>query len=215
MPSAETVFSVIEKSGWDLPVVLKSANLGSSIGVYLIKEMSQVQPALDELSELSKMDEPNAFPILLEKYMVGREIECSILELPKNAQDQDNENRYQCSLPGEIISADEIYDYKNKYLNDSTDLIIPADLPKKLVTQFQDLSIKVAEVLNLDGLARVDFFLSSLEDSKKEKIFVNEVNTMPGFTDISMYPKLLKLENIEIEEIIDRLVDLALSKRHT
>lgn len=182
---------------WELPIIIKPASLGSSVGVHLIKRLEDLESIQKELLEL---DVEN---FIIEKYIRGQEIECSVLENPPGAKD-----RYFVSTPGEIVNHSGVYDYNEKYLDNSAKLIAPAEISDDLEIKFQELSIEVAQAVGIQGLARVDFLMSA----EPQKIFVNEINTMPGFTKISMYPRLLELENIGIEDLLERLVELALAR---
>jgi len=139
--------------------------------------------------------------ILVEKAMVAREIEVSVL----GNQDP------KASIPGEIVPHREFYDYTAKYLEDGTQLLIPAKLKSGQVKTIQSLAVAAFRALELSGMARVDFFL---EKRAAGKLFLNEVNTIPGFTSISMYPKLWEASGIPFRQLIDRLIALAL-EQHT
>ena len=131
--------------------------------------------------------------ILIEKYIKSRELECAILDGKKR----------KVSPIGEIKSSNIIYDYEAKYNKEST-LTIPANIPKNLSEQIQELSLKIFDILSLKDLARIDF----LYDYNHQKLYFNEVNTMPGFTSSSMYPKLLKELKIPLKELITKLIEL-------
>jgi D-alanine-D-alanine ligase len=113
------------------------------------------------------------------------------------------------SLPGEILPQREFYDYIAKYIEDTTRLDVPADLPKELIKQIQNISIKAAKTVGCYGMARVDCFLEN------NNIFVNEINTIPGFTSISMYPSLWKVSGIETSQLIDNLIQAALYRKES
>ena len=174
-----------------LPFFIKPANLGSSVGINKVKGKRGFQSALEEAFQYGNK-------ILVEEYVKGREIECSVLgnDVPI------------ASLPGEILPQDEFYSYEAKYIDEKGAILeIPAKLGENLTAEIQNLSIKVFKVLCCQGMARVDFFLK--ED---DKIVVNELNTIPGFTKISMYPKLWEVSGISYSELIDRLIQLALER---
>jgi len=133
--------------------------------------------------------------ILVEKAVSAREIEVSVL----------GNHDPRASVPGEIVPHREFYDYAAKYLEDGTKLLIPADLTPGQVQKIQSLAVAAFRVLELSGMARVDFFL----EKDGERIFLNEVNTIPGFTSISMYPKLWEASGIGFRELIDKLIQLA------
>lgn len=175
-----------------LPLFIKPANLGSSVGISKVKDEKDFKKAIKKAFSYD-------LKIILEKTIVGREIECSILG------DED----LLASVLGEITPNHEFYSYKAKYLDDKgADLIIPAKLNKKTENRVKDLAKKTFEVLGLSGMSRVDFFVTF-----KDEIYVNEVNTIPGFTQISMYPKLLEKSGINQKALVDKLITLAL-KRH-
>jgi len=179
------------KNKLGLPFFIKPANLGSSIGINKIKNEEQFNSAIKDAFLYDTK-------IMIEQYIEGRELECSVL----------GNNDPIASGVGEIIPKGEFYDYKAKYIDEEGALLkAPTDLPKEKEKQVQNLAIKTFKVLCLDGMARVDFFLS-----KNGKIFVNEVNTIPGFTNISMYPKLWEKSGISYAELVDRLIKLAIEK---
>jgi len=136
--------------------------------------------------------------IIIEEYIDARELEVSVLG---------NDDPI-ASLPGEIIPVKEFYDYEAKYLNGMTRLEIPANLPSDTVARVQKLAVKVFKVLDCAGLARVDFFMRKSDGG----ILVNEINTMPGFTQFSMFPKLWEATGISYQELLDRLIDLAIER---
>lgn len=180
---------VREKLG--LPLFVKPAYLGSSIGMSKVEKEEEFQPALEEAFQYDNK-------ILVEEYIEGREIECSVLG---------NHNPIT-SLPGEIIPQHDFYSYEAKYLDDKGAILeTPARLSQELIRKIQNLSIKVFKVACCSGMARVDFFLKH-----NKEIIVNELNTIPGFTRISMYPKLWEASGISYPELIDRLIELALER---
>lgn len=174
-----------------LPFFIKPANLGSSVGVNKVKNQKEFEKALDEASQYDNK-------ILVEEYIKGREIECSVLG---------NENPI-ASIPGEVIVNQEFYSYNAKYIDESGAVLeIPAKLPKDIIKKIQELAVKTFKTLCCEGMGRVDFFLT-----KDDKIFVNEINTIPGFTNISMYPKLWEASGIPYNKLIDKLIELALQR---
>jgi D-alanine-D-alanine ligase len=187
--AAPAFADVAEELG--LPVFVKPANMGSSVGVSKAGSEEQYRAAL-----------VNAFrfdaKVIVEENIPGREIECSVLG---------NENPI-ASVPGEIRASKEFYSYEAKYIDpDGAVLEIPAKLPPETVRQIQVLAVKTFQVLECSGLSRVDFFLK--DDGR---VLVNEINTMPGFTKISMYPKLWEASGIGYTELIDRLIQLAIER---
>src|SRR5882724_3782923 len=174
-----------------LPLFIKPANLGSSVGIHKVKDRKEFESAVrDALNYDNK--------ILIEQCIRGREIECSVLG---------NENPI-ASVPGEILPRHEFYSYEAKYLDESgAALEIPAKLPPPTSECIRQLAIETFSVLCCEGMARVDFFLRN-----GEEIIVNEINTIPGFTRISMYPKLWEATGVPYGELIDRLIQLALER---
>lgn len=173
------------------PFFIKPANAGSSVGVAKIHSEAQFIRALDEAFSYDKK-------VMIEEFIKGREIECSVLG---------NEHPI-ASIPGEIIPQHEFYSYEAKYLDENGALLeIPAKLEADVVEKVQKMSVEVFQALCCEGMARVDFFLT--EDGK---LFVNEINTIPGFTQISMYPKLWNASGISYAELLDRLIELALQR---
>lgn len=172
------------------PVFVKPSTLGSSVGMTKVHNRRELPAALDLAAEFAQK-------ILVERAVSGREIEVAVLGNEKPA----------ASIPGEIVPHREFYDYTAKYLEDGTRLEIPAKLKKDEVRKFQALAVRVFQVTECSGMARVDFFL----ERRTGKILVNEINTIPGFTSISMYPKLWEATGISYRELIDRLIQLAMA----
>ena len=174
-----------------LPAFVKPANLGSSVGINKVKNRKQFESAVKEAFKFDNK-------ILVEESIQGREIECSVL----------GNDQPIASVPGEIITHHDFYSYKAKYQNEKGAVLeIPAKLPVAIVHKVQDLAIKTFKALCCDGMARVDFFLKN-----NQEVLVNEINTIPGFTKISMYPKLWEASGISYTKLIDRLIQLALER---
>ena len=173
------------------PVFVKPATLGSSVGMTKVHSRAELRPALDLAAEF-------AMKILVERCVIAREIEVSVL----------GNHDPKASVPGEIVPHREFYDYTAKYLEEGTQLLIPAKLKATQVKKIQKCAVDAFRALELSGMARVDFFL----EKKGGKIYLNEVNTIPGFTSISMYPKLWEASGIPFRELIDKLIDLALEQ---
>ena len=178
------------------PVFVKPANLGSSVGISKVHERPELAAALDEAARFDRK-------IVIEQGVGGsknkaREIECSVL----------GNDEPIASVPGEIVPIKEFYDYDAKYLDEGSELIIPAKLTKSKQKEVQRLAIQAFRAVDCSGLARVDFLM----DPRTGKMFVNEINTMPGFTSISMYPKLWAASGIAYPELIDRLIQLGLER---
>ncbi|RCW51371.1 MULTISPECIES: D-alanine--D-alanine ligase family protein [unclassified Halanaerobium] len=170
-----------------LPFFVKPANLGSSIGISVVKHKGDFLGAFEEGFKYDKK-------IIVEKKVSGREIECAVLGSADNIQ---------VSSPGEIISKHSFYDYNAKYEDFSTSLIIPAELEKNLYGQLKSAAEQAFKAIDGKGLARVDFFI---EDGN---ILINEINTMPGFTKYSMYPKLFEHDGILYKDLISRLIEIS------
>jgi D-alanine-D-alanine ligase len=183
-----TVQKQIEKK-FRYPLFVKPAALGSSVGMSKVHSRKELAPALDLASEF-------AMKILVERAVNAREIEVSVL----------GNHDPKASVPGEIVPHREFYDYTAKYLEEGTALIIPAKLQPAQIKKIQTLAVAAFRTLELLGMARVDFFL----EKEGGKLYLNEVNTIPGFTSISMYPKLWEATGIRFRELLDRLIALAL-----
>ncbi len=174
-----------------LPLFIKPANLGSSVGVSKVKNEKEFQTAI---AKAFKYDSK----ILVEEYIKGREIECSVLG---------NENPV-ASIPGEILPQHEFYSYEAKYIDEHGAVIaIPAKISRSKIKEIQKLATACFKVLCLEGMARVDFFLT-----ESGNIYINEANTIPGFTRISMYPKLWEASGISYSKLIDALIKLAIER---
>ncbi|NLP44357.1 MAG: D-alanine--D-alanine ligase [Peptococcaceae bacterium] len=172
------------------PCFIKPANLGSSVGISKVTEMNQLAKALNYAAKFD-------IKIIVEKGIKAREIELSVLG---------NEN-VSVSTPGEIIPSKEFYDYEAKYNDQNSQLIIPAPLPPETTKLLQEYAIKAFKAVDAKGLGRVDFFVT--ED---QSIFVNEINTMPGFTQISMYPKLWEASGLKYSDLLDELINLGFER---
>jgi D-alanine-D-alanine ligase len=178
------------------PVFVKPANLGSSVGISKAHDRKELGPAIGEAAKFDRK-------IVIEQGVGGRkakarEIECSVL----------GNDKPQASLPGEIVPGTEFYDYKAKYLDEGSQLIIPAKLSKSETKEVQRLAIGAFQAVDCAGLARVDFLM----EPKSRKIYLNEINTMPGFTAISMYPKLWAASGVSYRDLIGRLIQLGIER---
>jgi D-alanine-D-alanine ligase len=175
-------------------VFVKPVSLGSSVGVSKVKSKSDFTKALKEVFSCDNK-------VIIEEFIDGREIECSVLG-----------NEYpEASVPGEIVVKRDFYSYFAKYLDeDAAELLIPADLPSEIVENIQKIALKAYKVLCCEGMARVDFFVKN-----NFEIFLNEINTLPGFTEeISMYPKLWVASGLPYSKLLDRLIELAISRHN-
>jgi D-alanine-D-alanine ligase len=178
------------------PVFVKPANLGSSVGISKAHDRAELPGCMDEAAKFDRK-------IVVEQAVGGkrqkaRELECSVL----------GNDRPQASLPGEVVPVKEFYDYAAKYLEEGSQLLIPAPLNKQETRKVQEMAMRAFRAVDCAGLARVDFLM----EPRSRKIYVNEINTMPGFTSISMYPKLWAASGLPYSELIDRLIQLGLER---
>lgn len=180
-----------KKLGW--PVFVKPANLGSSVGINKTENLKELKNAISEAFQYDNK-------IILEEAIKGREIECSVL----------GNERPIASVPGEIkLKPGHFYSYHAKYIAEDIATPTPtADLPKNIIKKIQSSAIRVFKVLNCEGMGRVDFFLTP-----KGKLYVNEINTLPGFTSISMYPKMFEESGIPYPKLLDKLIQLAIERK--
>lgn len=170
------------------PVFVKPSNSGSSVGINKAHNIEELKNAIVEAGKYDNK-------ILIEEGIVGKEVECAVLG---------NEDVIS-SFVGEIKSADEFYSYDAKYNNENSKTLIPAEISEENSKEIQKLAIKAFKAISGRGLSRVDFFI----EDKTEKIYINEINTLPGFTSISMYPKLFESVGISYEKLLDDLIELA------
>jgi D-alanine-D-alanine ligase len=182
------------------PVFVKPANLGSSVGISKAHDRKELGPAIDEAAKFDRK-------IVIEEGVGGkkhkaREIECAVLG---------NDNP-KASVAGEIVPCKEFYDYDAKYLAEGSELVIPAKLTKAEMKRVQALAVAAFQAVDCSGLARVDFLMEPGPRNKPRKMYVNEINTMPGFTAISMYPKLWAATGVSYPELIDRLIQLGMER---
>jgi D-alanine-D-alanine ligase len=177
-----------------LPLFVKPANLGSSVGITKVKTADALAAAVDLAFEYDRK-------VIVEECVTGRELECSVLG---------NEEPV-ASLPGEVVPRDEWYSYEAKYLDENgAALLIPAELDRATTARVQGMAVEAFTALCCEGMARVDFFLRP-----DGRLYVNEINTIPGFTRISMYPKLWEASGVAYGELLDRLIALALERSRT
>lgn len=173
------------------PMFAKPANMGSSVGVNKIHGPAEFKEALEDAARYDRR-------ILVEQGLDARECECAVL----------GNDRPRASVVGEIVPGNEFYDYKAKYIDDNSGLYIPAELPNALSEQIRRLAIEAFRAIDAAGMARVDFFVAR----DLSKVWINEINTIPGFTRISMYPKLWEASGVPYAALIDRLIELALER---
>jgi D-alanine-D-alanine ligase len=174
------------------PCFVKPANLGSSVGISKAKNKKELVRAIN-LAALYDQK------ILIEQAVPNaREIECSVL----------GNNDLLASIPGEVIPSGDFYDYNAKYVDDKSTIVIPAKLPSETIKKIKEAAIKAFRAIDCIGMGRVDFLL----DAKSNEIFINEINTIPGFTSISMYPKLWEASGLSYSKLLTKLIDLAISR---
>jgi len=186
----EEISKIIEEKQ-KYPMFVKPSNSGSSVGINKVKNIEELKNAIEYASKYDKK-------ILIEEGIVGREVECAVLG---------NED-VQASCIGEVLSAEEFYSFDSKYKNSESMTVIPANLPKEISEEIRRLAIKAFKAVNGSGLSRVDFFV----EKDTNKIIINEINTLPGFTTISMYPKLFEAVGISYTQLLDEIIKLAIEK---
>ncbi|MGE5085794.1 MAG: D-alanine--D-alanine ligase family protein [Bacillota bacterium] len=174
------------------PFFIKPANAGSSVGVHKIKSADEFAGKLQDAFQFD-------YKVLAEEYIQGRELECSVMG---------HNHAPKASLPGEVIPQHEFYSYEAKYIDDKGAIIkIPADLPTETIKRIQTMAEATFKAMGCDGLTRVDFFLRPNGD-----LYINEINTIPGFTKISMYPKMWEASGVSYKELITKLITFAFEK---
>ncbi|PKP55249.1 D-alanine--D-alanine ligase A, partial [Candidatus Atribacteria bacterium HGW-Atribacteria-1] len=187
----EEILSLIQ-DGFEYPLFVKPTNLGSSVGTTKVHKKEELKEAIDLASSYDRK-------ILIEEGLEEvREIECSVL----------GNDEPQTSVVGEVKPAGEFYDYDSKYIDKKTQLIVPADLPDVVSQEVQEIALKAFKAVDAAGMARVDFFVSK----KENKIYLSEINTIPGFTSASMYPRLWEASGVSYPDLIDQLIQLALER---
>ena len=182
----ETVNKIMEKI--DFPMFVKPSNSGSSVGISKAKNKDEL---INSIIEASKFDKK----ILIEENRNGREIECAVL----------GNEEVKASVLGGILPAEAFYSFSAKYQNSDSKTVEAPDLPEELTKKVRELAVKAYKAADCQGLSRVDFFVND----KENKIYINEINTLPGFTEISMYPKLWEKSGLTYTELLDKLIELA------
>ncbi len=188
--SPETIMDAIEQR-FGYPCFVKPVNLGSSVGVSKAHSREELEHAINVAAEYDRK-------IIIERAIDCREVECAVL----------GNDEPIASVVGEVISSNEFYDYRAKYIDNKSQTIIPANIPQATAEEVRRQSVQAFLALDLSGLARVDFFI----EKQTGKVYINEVNTMPGFTQISMYPKLWQASGVSYPELLERLIELALER---
>jgi len=174
------------------PVFVKPANLGSSVGISKAKSEAELRDAI----ALARQYDTK---VIVERAIVGKELECAVLG---------NREKVEASLPCEILPFKEFYDYEDKYLLDKTEFRLPADLPDEVTDELRRQAAAAYLALECEGMARVDFLL----EEASGRLYINEVNTIPGFTSISMYTKMWEYSGLPYSKLLDRLIELALER---
>jgi D-alanine-D-alanine ligase len=173
------------------PVFVKPANLGSSVGISKAKDRAELEKAVALAAEYDRK-------VIVERGIIGREFECSVL----------GNQQPQASLPCEVMPSRDFYDYEDKYILDKAKFQLPADLPPEKTAELRRLAVECYRAVECEGMARVDFLL----EGATGRLYINEINTIPGFTSISMYPKMWEQTGLPYPKLIDRLIELALER---
>jgi D-alanine-D-alanine ligase len=181
--------AIEERFGY--PVFVKPANLGSSVAVSKARNRAELEAALELAAQYDRK-------VIAERAITGRELECSVL----------GNEQPEASLPCEIVPSREFYDYEDKYILDAARLIVPADLPAEITEEVRRLAVACYQAVECEGMARVDF----LWELPSRKLYINEINTIPGFTSISMFPRMWEATGLPYPRLIDRLIELALER---
>jgi D-alanine-D-alanine ligase len=173
------------------PMFVKPANLGSSVGISKVNSDAELEAAFRLAAQYDRK-------VIVERAIIGRELECAVLgnEAP------------MASLPCEILPSRDFYDYEDKYLLDKARTQVPADLPPAVTDELRRLAVECYSAVECEGMARVDFFL----EAETGRLYINEINTIPGFTSISMYPKMWEHSGIPFASLVDQLIELALAR---
>lgn len=175
------------------PVFIKPANMGSSVGITKAHGREDLKSGLDLAARYDRK-------IIVEEFIDGHEVECSVL----------GNDTPRASVVGQILPSNEFYDYKAKYFDDGkSGLVIPADISPRATARVKQMAVQAFRAIDGSGLARVDFFV----DKRTDEVYINEINTMPGFTKISMYPKLWDAAGLPYPQLLDTLIDLALERQ--
>lgn len=188
--SPESILDAVEQR-LGYPCFIKPVNLGSSVGVNKAHDRTELEHAINVAAEYDHK-------IIIERGINCREVECGVL----------GNDEPIASVVGEVLSSNEFYDYRAKYLDGKSQVVIPADIPHATAEEVRRQAVQAFLALDLSGLARVDFFI----EKETGKVYINEVNTLPGFTSISMYPKLWEASGLPYAQLMDRLIELAMER---
>lgn len=187
----EKILSIIQNN-FEYPLFVKPTNLGSSVGITKVHKKEELDKAINLAASYDRK-------ILIEEGLEEvREIECGVL----------GNDEPQVSVVGEVRPAGEFYDYDSKYIDEKTQLIVPTDLPEEVSRKVQQIALLAFKAVDAAGMARIDFFVSK----KENKIYLSEINTIPGFTSVSMYPRLWEASGIPYSDLIDQLIQMALER---
>ncbi len=178
-------------AGFKFPVFVKPANLGSSVGISKAHDCAELKTALETAAAYDRK-------VIVERGIAGREFECSVL----------GNDEPVASVPCEILPSRDFYDYDDKYLLDKAETVIPANLSPEQTAELQRLAVECYRAVECEGMARVDFLL----ENATGQLYINEINTIPGFTSISMYPKMWEYSGLPMPRLIDRLIELAFER---
>ena len=173
------------------PMFVKPANLGSSVGISKARNAQELSAAVKLAAQFDRK-------VIVERAIIGRELECAVL----------GNGSPEASLPCEILPSKEFYDYEDKYLLDKAQCLVPADLPQETTMELRRLAIAAYQAVQCEGMSRVDFLL----ESATNRLFINEINTIPGFTSISMFPKMWEHSGLPMPRLVDRLIELAMER---
>ena len=192
LPVAE-YFIVPNCGSWefDFPMFVKPANLGSSVGISKVNKKEDLKAAIELAGSYDRK-------VIVERGITGREFECAVL----------GNNEPVAATPCEILPSRDFYDYEDKYLLNQAQTVIPANLTPEQTAEMQRLAVECYRAVECEGMARVDFLL----ESATGKLYINEINTIPGFTSISMYPKMWEYSGLAMPKLIDRLIELAIER---
>ncbi|OEK05639.1 D-alanine--D-alanine ligase A [Roseivirga misakiensis] len=189
-PDHKPTFQDLEKQ-LGMPIFIKPANLGSSVGVFKVSTEAEYKLKIEEALGYDHK-------VLIETTIVGKEVECAVL----------GNDKPKASLPGEVVMETEFYDFESKYVDkDASSTLIPADISQVQIDLIRETAVKAYSAMGCEGLARVDFFVT-----EKEEVLINEINTIPGFTNISMYPKMWEATGIPYSELLDILIELGIER---
>ncbi|MBL8177286.1 MAG: D-alanine--D-alanine ligase [Bryobacterales bacterium] len=176
---------------YGFPVFVKPANLGSSVGISKARNAAELEAAVKLAAQFDRK-------IIVERAIIGRELECAVL----------GNDEPQASLPCEILPSKEFYDYEDKYLLDKAKCVVPAELPPVITAELRAIAVEAYKAVQCEGMSRVDFLL----EAATNKLYINEINTIPGFTSISMFPKMWEHSGLPMAGLVDRLLELAIER---